>query len=70
MIDELKQWEYDKGYDKGQIDIIEKIIDKIDDEERWLINIKTENGFISKADIRIAMCRIRQVIPEPKGSDK
>ena len=25
MIDELKQWEYDKGYTKGQIDIIEKI---------------------------------------------
>jgi len=25
MIDELKQWEYDKGYNKGQIDILEKI---------------------------------------------
>lgn len=25
MIDELKQWEYDKGYTKGQIDILEKI---------------------------------------------
>ena len=25
MIDELKQWEYDKGYAKGQVDVLEKI---------------------------------------------
>ena len=25
MTDELKQWEYDRGYAKGQIDILEKI---------------------------------------------
>lgn len=29
MTDELKQWEYDKGYDKGQIDILEKIKEEI-----------------------------------------
>lgn len=47
---------------------LEKIIDKIDFEEKWLINIKTENGFISIADIRIAMCRIGQVVSsELKG---
>lgn len=46
---------------------LEKIIEKIDFEEKWLINIKIENGFISIADIRIAMCRIGQVISELKG---
>lgn len=49
---------------------IEKIIEKIDFEEKWLINVKMENGFISMADIRIAMCRIRQVISELKGENK
>lgn len=49
---------------------LEKIIDKIDFEEKWLINIKTENGFISISDIRIAMCRIRQVVSELKGENK
>ena len=46
---------------------LEKIIEKIDFEEKWLINVKMDNGFISIADIRIAMCRIRQVISELKG---
>ena len=47
-----------------------KIIEKIDFEEKWIINVKMENGFISIADIRIAMCRIRQVISELKGEKK
>ena len=42
----------------------EKIIAKIDFEEKWLINIKMDNGFISMADVRIAMCTIRQVVME------
>lgn len=25
MIDELKQWEYDRGYEKGKIDVLDKI---------------------------------------------
>lgn len=49
---------------------LEKIIAKIDFEEKWLIDIKVNNGFIPIADIRIAMCRIRQVISELKGGDK
>lgn len=29
MIDELKQWEYDKGYDRGRADAIDECIDAI-----------------------------------------
>lgn len=32
MTDELKQWEYDKGYDKGQADILNKIRAEIEKE--------------------------------------
>ena len=28
MTDELKQWEYDRGYEKGEIDEIKKVTDK------------------------------------------
>lgn len=47
-----------------------KIIDKIDFEEKWLINIKMENGFISIADIQIAMSGIKSIISELKGKEK
>lgn len=39
-----------------------KIISQIDFEEKWLTDIKMENGFISLADIRTAMNGIRTVI--------
>ena len=29
MTDELKQWEYDRAYDKGQADIVEKVKEEI-----------------------------------------
>ena len=44
----------------------QKIIDKINFEEKWLKNIKMENGFISIADIEVAMSGIRSVIAELK----
>ena len=31
MTDELKQWEYDRGYEKGKAEAIEEILDKIDE---------------------------------------
>lgn len=31
MIDELKQWEYDRGYEKGKTDMLD-VLDKIRDE--------------------------------------
>lgn len=52
------------------IEKLEKIIAKIDSEEKWLINIKTENGFIPMIDICNAMYRIRRTISELKGEDK
>lgn len=39
-----------------------EIIDRIDFEEKWLIDIKMDNGFLSIADIEIAMDSIRKVI--------
>lgn len=44
-----------------------KIIERIELEETWLYNVKTKNGFISIADIEIAMSAIRSVIAELKG---
>ena len=32
MIDELKQWEYDRGYDKGRADVLDKIRAEIEQE--------------------------------------
>lgn len=47
-----------------------KIIERIELEEKWLINVKMEDGSISIADIEIAMCAIRSVISELKGENK
>lgn len=46
---------------------LEKIIAKIDFEEKWLIDIKMNNGFISIADIEVAMSGIRSFISKLKG---
>lgn len=34
MTDELKQWEYDRGYDRGQADILDKIRAEIEKESQ------------------------------------
>lgn len=52
------------------VEELEKIIDKIDFEEKRLINIKTENGFIPMIDISNSMYRIRRTISELKGENK
>lgn len=49
---------------------LEKINDKIDFEEKWLINIKMDNGFISIADIETALNGIRHAVSELEGSDQ
>jgi len=46
------------------------IINNINFEEKWLINVKIEYGFISIADIEIAMSGIKSVIEELKGEVK
>lgn len=38
------------------------IIDKIDFEERWLKDVKMQQGFVSIADIEIAMDAIRNAV--------
>lgn len=47
-----------------------KIIYKIDSEEKWLLNVKIENGFIPIADIEIAMNGIRAVVIEADKESK
>lgn len=77
MTDELKQWEYDKGYTKGYsdgraslIDELEKIIKKIDFEEKWLFDLYVKEYKVSTKDIKIAMSGIRSVIAELKGEQE
>ena len=43
------------------------IIAEIDFEKKWLVNVKMENGYISIADIEIAMSRIKSVVADLKG---
>lgn len=50
--------------------VLEKVEEKIDFEEKWLIDIKVNNGFISIADIEVAMSGIRSFISELKGEQK
>ena len=39
-----------------------EIVKKIDFEEKWLINVKMDNGFIAISDIQMAMSAIRYVV--------
>lgn len=66
-VQELMQKGVDWGKTIGAIEELEKVEEKIDFEEKWLKNIKMENGFISIADIEVAMSGIRSVISELKG---
>ena len=56
-----------KDYAECIIEELEKIKEKIDFEEKWLIDIKMNNGFISIADIEVAMSEIRSFISKLKG---
>ena len=38
MTDELKQWEYDRGYEKGKADVLDKIRAEIMDFEEELFH--------------------------------
>ena len=41
MIDELRQWEYDRGYEKGKTDVLDKIRAKIEAEMNDLYRQKS-----------------------------
>ena len=51
MTDELKQWEYDKGYAKGQIDILEKIKAEIGEAYPYFDSADVHWGFNICRDI-------------------
>ena len=71
MTDELKQWEYDKGYTKGYSDgrasLIEEL-EKINAEIQSIIDLADSRGEDSKLAYQ---CRsvINERISELKGSD-
>lgn len=65
MTDELKQWEYDKGYAKGQIDILEKIKAEIE-AERDKLKMKNFN-VITGMEVGIDI--IDNYISELKGEN-
>ncbi len=52
MTDELKQWEYDKGYEKGKADMLKVIEAEIDNRMSNLENV----------DMRIAMRSVKGII--------
>ena len=67
MIDELKQWEYDKGYERGKADalkVIEDIKTEIDEQYKWLMQTKH-----TLYDIDIAFSGIKSFIDKHIRSD-
>lgn len=44
MTDELKQWEYDRGYDKGRADAIDKVIKYL--EAQFLMQNNPNSKFV------------------------
>lgn len=56
MTDELKQWEYDRGYDKGQADILDKIRAEIEEivkteanqDKKWASGLRYSLKIIDK----------------------
>ena len=46
MTDELKQWEYDKGYDKGKADMLKAIEDIKQEIENYMKNEGFGSGWI------------------------
>lgn len=68
MIDALKQWEYDKGYERGKADalkVIEDIKTEIDEQYKWLMQTKH-----TLYDIDIAFSAIKSFIDKHIGGDK
>jgi len=43
MIDELKQWEYDRGYEKGKTDVLDKIKSDIEEYKSTIDNAISED---------------------------
>lgn len=48
MIDELKQWEYDRGYEKGKTDVLDKIKGYVDHIRNTGMGKKKSLEFIEK----------------------
>ena len=66
MIDELKQWEYDKGYDRGYegtMTVLDKIRAEIEKQEKWL----WQAGY-NAYNVDIALDAIKAVIAESEDN--
>lgn len=62
MTDELKQWEYDRGYDKGKSDILDKISTEIKETANKIRNIRNDNlCFFTEQDVLEIIDKYREV---------
>ena len=50
--------------------VLEKVEEKIDFEEKWLLAVFSDNGRILLKDVEIAISGIRSVIADMKGEQK
>lgn len=57
-------------YEVGLIEELEKIIAKIDFEEKWLLDVYAKEYRVSANDIKIAMSGIRSVVSGLKEDNK
>lgn len=68
MTDELKQWEYDRGYAKGQADILDKIKAEIKETADKIRNIRNDNlCFFTEQDVLQIIDKYREV---SNGTDR
>lgn len=80
MVDELKQWEYDRGYDKGQADVLDKIRAEILEEkehayadfERYKVEYLGQDwedayDSLPQDDFRYGMERAIEIIDKYRG---
>jgi len=67
MTDELKQWEYDRGYEKGKADVLDKIRAEIEDLDRFYDN----DYFSGNRDSMFKCNEVMQIIDKyTKGEDE
>ena len=66
MTDELKQWEYDRGYDRGKAEVIKPIQKFIDDYDGAII-ISENMGVISGQQLINELKEIVEQLKEQKN---
>ena len=71
MIDELKQWEYDKGYDKGKAEMLKVIEDiKVEIDNAILNEDCNDISFKNIAAFNDGLLKALKIIDRHCGGDK